>query len=687
MTLPLVAAACNNTKTEPKPNTDQEAVNKSLDNIAITVDNKDKTLPSAVTQANLKVTGQVEGFNYTYTLTADDKTGTLKVQVKSEKGGLSATKDIIISEFKKETSTPNLEEEKLRNKIVFKHTGKISGANNFDLKNIKLENNDDFAIDMMIKKEFGIKIKANSSIFIQSFRKYVIAKLTLKNSNKSYDFYVKFEIGKTNSTGAKVSEEEFNETRKQQKEIKEQELKNKIVFKYEGKISEDNKGFDFKNIKLANNDDFEIVNNKPIIKNQIKLEGMDDLQFNKKYAAIKLDIKKENRQIPFYLKFETNVENPIGYKITKEEFDGIVDNLDVSSLKYKYKNEITEDSNSFDLDNIEIVGEQANNLKIEEETIISIHITNKNYWLARITLKNNSRQKSQYIYLKIKIQKAEQDIEIIKPEIFNGEFAPLLSSKLMEKISEIYKNSNSEKNKYKKMVNNTSNVDELLRIANNIELVEKELGELKKNIEFEYTGKIENKKDTLSEDNITVKGDKTEGYTKKLVEQLINEKNKLVIARIALAKGKLVVNFYVEFNFNSKNTKSIGKIIESKDVFEKLISDKNKKLLEELKMLQFKYEGKVNENISPEDLTNIISISNPEFKAEVKKVVPANHNQNKLIITKINVKRNNELLTTFFVEFLISPSTSKQITGRKIDSNIIISKYLDKSILDKLLGN
>nr|WP_277869750.1 lipoprotein 17-related variable surface protein [[Mycoplasma] phocae] len=84
----------------------------------MTVDNKDKTLPSAVTQANLKVTGQVEGFNYTYTLTADDKAGTLVVEVKSTKDNLSATKKITISEFKKDTKTDDKSKDSKKQEVI-----------------------------------------------------------------------------------------------------------------------------------------------------------------------------------------------------------------------------------------------------------------------------------------------------------------------------------------------------------------------------------------------------------------------------------------------------------------------------------------------------------------------------------------------------------------------------------------
>ncbi|AXE60803.1 hypothetical protein DA803_01725 [[Mycoplasma] phocae] len=361
---------------------------------------------------------------------------------------------------------PSPDEQKLKKEITFKYTGTINdNGSNFDLDKINLDKNNGFEIDKN-NSEVKIKIEAKSSV-IPFFKKYAIAKLTLKKGNTSYEFYVKFEIEKTNPMGDKVSKEEFNEAKKQQKEIKEQELKNKIVFKYDGKISEDAKDFDLKNIKLEQNDDFQIVSNSLIVKKQIKLEGAIT-KINKKYAALKLDIKKGNTQIPFYLAFKTNVENPIGYVITKEEFEKITDNIDASSLKFKYNK--LEDLKNFNLSNIEIIGDQTKDLKIEKETALYNPFKDQNYLLIRITLENSFHQKSQYIYLKIYNNK--RDIEITDSNTFNEEFSQLAKTELMEKISELYKDNQPEKEKLEKMVNQTSNIDELLVIVDNIKVVE-----------------------------------------------------------------------------------------------------------------------------------------------------------------------------------------------------------------------
>ncbi|AXE60798.1 hypothetical protein DA803_01700 [[Mycoplasma] phocae] len=60
--MPLIAAACNSNnsspKPQPKPNTDQEAVNKSLDNIKVKVINKDK-LPAEVKNDDVVISGKL----------------------------------------------------------------------------------------------------------------------------------------------------------------------------------------------------------------------------------------------------------------------------------------------------------------------------------------------------------------------------------------------------------------------------------------------------------------------------------------------------------------------------------------------------------------------------------------------------------------------------------------------------
>ncbi|AXE60789.1 proline-rich putative variable surface lipoprotein [[Mycoplasma] phocae] len=121
-----------------------------------------------------------------------------------------------------------LEEQKLRNTIIFTYQNSIDAkASNYDSKQIKLEKNDGFSIDHS-KSEVNIKSEAISSIF-PNIKNYAIAKLTLTKGTKSFDFYVKFEVEKTNSKGLQVDKSEFIEAKKQQKELENQKLRNAIL--------------------------------------------------------------------------------------------------------------------------------------------------------------------------------------------------------------------------------------------------------------------------------------------------------------------------------------------------------------------------------------------------------------------------------------------------------------------------
>ncbi|AXE60800.1 proline-rich putative variable surface lipoprotein [[Mycoplasma] phocae] len=213
-TIPLVAAACNNSKPEPAPapdpNLDQKAVTDSLNNIKVEVADKNK-LPSKVEKTNITISEQVQGFTYTVeSLTSDDKTGELTVRVKSTKNNLSATKDFKINGFTKETPapTPETDEQKFA-KITFTYNGTIeSTLNKFEFSKVTLTNNDGFSLNDK-KSNAKIKDETNPSIFPIP-KRYVIAKLVFNRNEKTFETYVKFETAKNNSVGIKSTKDEYD---------------------------------------------------------------------------------------------------------------------------------------------------------------------------------------------------------------------------------------------------------------------------------------------------------------------------------------------------------------------------------------------------------------------------------------------------------------------------------------------
>ncbi|AXE60720.1 hypothetical protein DA803_01290 [[Mycoplasma] phocae] len=109
------------------------------------------------------------------------------------------------------------EEKKLRKEITFSYQGSINEkADNFDATKIQLAKNDGFIVDtetVFVR----VKFEEISSISL-NIKKYAIVYLPLKKDYKYLNFYIKFEIGKTNPIGSQVFESEFKEAIKQHEE-------------------------------------------------------------------------------------------------------------------------------------------------------------------------------------------------------------------------------------------------------------------------------------------------------------------------------------------------------------------------------------------------------------------------------------------------------------------------------------
>ncbi|AXE60788.1 hypothetical protein DA803_01650 [[Mycoplasma] phocae] len=192
ITLPLVAAACNNTNNDKKDDGNKKPDSDKKPDGEKTPDNNNKN---------------------------DDKK----------------------NDDKKET-----EEQKLRKEITFKYIGTIDDKNNLNLDNIKLDKNNNFEIE---KSNSEVKIKIEATLFPPTVRKYSIAKLTLKKDDKSYDFYVKFKLDEKDPNGTKTIKSEFDEAKslptptpqpkpdvKDPKNFNDEELNNETIVKYKGKF-------------------------------------------------------------------------------------------------------------------------------------------------------------------------------------------------------------------------------------------------------------------------------------------------------------------------------------------------------------------------------------------------------------------------------------------------------------------
>ncbi|WP_170120263.1 lipoprotein 17-related variable surface protein [[Mycoplasma] phocidae] len=264
ITLPLVAAACNNTKPEPKPNTDQEAVNKSLDNIKVEVADKNK-LPKEVKKTDITISDQVSGFTYSVeSLSPNDKTGELTVKVKSTKGSLGATKDFKIDNFKKETKNDDKKNDLDKNKLDLKKELKEFKDNakfNYSMNVINPFNA--FALKLTYKPGYIHEvIDAKSKTNVAGEIQYHIVKISIKKeTTKLFDVYIKLNANGSTFVDEKefirITEEKKANELKTKTIIATKDFKSKAEYKYNGKLDDtDANLFKQTNVILTKNDGY-----------------------------------------------------------------------------------------------------------------------------------------------------------------------------------------------------------------------------------------------------------------------------------------------------------------------------------------------------------------------------------------------------------------------------------------------
>ncbi|AXE60797.1 hypothetical protein DA803_01695 [[Mycoplasma] phocae] len=523
ITLPLVAAACNNTKTEPAPapdpNLDQKAVTDSLNNIKIEVANKNK-LPKEVKKTDITISDQVSGFTYSVeSLSPNDKTGELTVKVKSTKNNLSATKDIKIEGFKKETKeddkkdkddmpTPPapkvLTEAEFKAKAKFTYSGNLN--TNFDKSKIELKDADGYTFKVLDFRS-GLRLTGE---------KFYVSKLEIQKENKKqYDVYVKFSADKIEFVNKEALQELIDQELSKKITEAVADFKTKAEYKYNGQIT-DSAPYIFKSTNVAFKAD---GYTSTFVSSKTKL-GDSVLA---KFKIFKSD--EQNVTFDVYVKFTYNMMNKKADFTTKEEYDKLAIKIELKD-KIKYEGKVTIDT--FNIAKIKL-DDGIKDLKINvKERVIKDKKNNK--IIVQISASKNSNN---YLFL--------------------------VEFKEGTDVAGIFINSSD-------VINAT---------------ITNEKMELDK-ITFEYKGKIDNKI-TLEDlkKNITINGDSSNAF-KVNVEKFVfasYEKNtkKIIITRIRLTTkdNKSAAIFFVEFNFNLNDSKTAGRKIDSNKIANKYISKEN----------------------------------------------------------------------------------------------------------------
>ncbi|MBN0970870.1 hypothetical protein JV176_02530 [Mycoplasma sp. CSL 7498] len=271
---------------------------------------------------------------------------------------------------------------------------------------------------------------------------FTVESVTGNDTTGELTVVVKSTKGQTSATKEfKISGFMKKDADQQPKETEEQKLRREVSFTYNGTITEGSTPQNFKdNIRLSENSNFVIDPGATIIV-KIKTEASSVPPTVKKYALIKLTLKKESKSLDFYVKFALNTANVMGIKTNKEEFDSIKNQEQqpmpkpepkledkLKSVKYSFKGTITKTSD-FSKEKITIVDASEFTLDLEN----SISTIKGNEILVKLVVKHGN-VKFADVYVKFVVD-AKTENPQVSALANSDEFDAALKEELKAKLA------------------------------------------------------------------------------------------------------------------------------------------------------------------------------------------------------------------------------------------------------------
>nr|WP_277345691.1 lipoprotein 17-related variable surface protein [Mycoplasma phocoeninasale] len=427
-------------------------------------------------------------------------------------------------------------------------------------------------------------------------------------------------------------------------EDEEQKLRREVSFTYNGTITESSTPQNFKdNIRLSGNSTFVIDPGGTIIV-KIKTEASSVPPTVKKYALIKLTLKKESKSLDFYVKFALNTANVMGIKTDKEEFD-LIKNQEQQLMPEPIPNPTPDDGNS--------------NAKI----IAKSEIEKLNKLFSKLELKNPNSEKM----FKVELKKIEDS----KKSQFEN---------YLKNVSELKKN-----------ISSSDYENKLASLLNMQNINNEKYSDEKQNLINKFFN-IKNTEIITNEDIVKLNNSNTLENTQKIILEISSKFSKEIDKELIslLNDSKKIIDFANEINDNKISDDMISKSIEALKILYKqmnfgfgsysnysdLVKSKIKDLLnDENKKREFikntQKQLKIREDIYKRVIVLLnnnekLSFTNPlESILELKWILEFS----KLPVAGYVILRNQNLIEKIKI-FLLQQTNSNDLNTQKIAKEI-----------------